>query len=230
MAKKKKQGKKREGVIVANPMDENSDEESSKSSGSSKASKEGKDIKNKSKKESKNPKNVLGLTEEELEARRIAGEQLEAVRTIQMYWRYRKAKHEALADADKIQFHKRLMLWFFILVNALVVVAGLAIVITIYLYRIREEPERTTNWVLLLVGSVVVASSILGFIGAVTWNIKLLKMYAFALLLVMCAELSVAGIIADNTTEHGKLFVDEQIKQFRGECTNPTMSCVLLIG
>ena len=78
------------------------------------------------------------------------------------------------------------------------------------------DAKSTSNYIFCFVAGSVSFASVLGLFGSIAGSMKMLRAYAFALLLVMCCEMSVVGVIVDKISEHSKLFALEQITEFRG--------------
>lgn len=84
-----------------------------------------------------------------------------------------------------VHLHERIVLLLFMLLNFITGVSSIAIVYYVVEFRIKSDPLRTTNWIFFSVACSVSCASILGVLGSVKGSARLMRAYAFSLLLVM---------------------------------------------
>eukprot|EP01050_Picozoa_sp_SAG11_P020524 SAG11_NODE_3472_length_2427_cov_1.326890_1_plen_241_part_00 len=139
----------------------------------------------------------------------------DAAITIQQIWRQKKAFDKKAANITSIQCHQRLMLAAFLMLNMFTFVAALAGVSLVIYYRIKEDPNRKSNYIFLSVCVAVAISSFVGMLGSFKKSVGLLRCYAMSLVFVMCMETAVVGVVVDNVSVHAQEFAIEQIEEFR---------------
>ena len=136
------------------------------------------------------PSTAAALDEEMPQAHDAAATQ------IQRAWRRYAAQNRV--DVDSAQPRhccQQHMLRIFIAVNAFGFAFAGALLFFILKERILVDAARTSNWALCVVFVAVCGASVLGLHGTRKKSVKVLRSYAFALLLVMCAEISVVSIL-----------------------------------